>query len=357
MKLQYPLTDVLLIIALTAMTLAVLSIYPKYRTLPDQQLNNHDFSKKYAGWEKSGPQQNFSLTQDYLQLSQSSTKHNTRLIQYITGEELAGSYQLSAHLRTENLLQGEKGWQRAGLVLLRFDETGKRIASYDVISLDGTTPWAQYRRFIDMPGPTKKIAVVARILNASGDFRIKSIDMFSAEKQKWFETIRLSIAAVWAALFLWLLYRTIKFTGLTIPLLVIGTLIILAFAGTLLPKELVVRVNSQIADLLPSGLSAFLRDSINAVLPGYLTHTHQEISKFGHWLIFLLMGFLAAAYFRKSSLLFCALAALSIAAATETLQFLTNARTPHVNDFLIDSAGLICGLILAVPIRRIQTRA
>ncbi|MCB1755695.1 MAG: VanZ family protein [Gammaproteobacteria bacterium] len=339
------------IAALCLITLLTLTAYPKYKIIGPELLVNHDFSEQFTGWEKQGDPDNFRSTEDFIELSQDAAWQNTQLIQRLTPSGAPSSYLLSGELAVEGLIAGEKPWQRGGLLLLRLNENGERIASDDVTSLDGDLTWARHQAFIDIPPATAGVAVAARILEATGSLRIKSLSLLPAEQQAWFETIRYGFIVIWAMAIFALLWFIIRNHGVTTPLLVVLILAGLAFIGTLMPRDTVIGLDARITELLPNFLNDGLKQVLNSIFPGYIKHANQEISKLGHWLIFALLGLSSALYFRKYSLWICGFALLTMAATTETLQLLTDARSANIRDLLIDSAGILAGFLLATPLR------
>ena len=348
---------VILLTTMTALTLLSFLLYPTYRPAGEELLLNPDFQDGLTAWEKGGESRHSSHLEDNtVILTQEDTKYRTRLIQHIRGEDLAGSYRLAGEMRAQSIKNGEKEWHRGGLVLVRYDENQKRIASYTAAVLDGTNQWTKYETVIDLPSPTPHITVVARLLNATGELHLRSLSLMPMEKQAFADILRFTLIGLWAITVMAIVFLSIQTWGISLPLIIFGILGALALTGTLMPKSLVVSLDIQIIQAAPTGFSSTISSFFETLFPGYIKNNSQIVSKLGHWLIFSLMALVAALLFRRSSLLFIIFTLLVLAAATEAMQLLTSGRNPHIYDFAIDAIGVATGLLLALPLRYLINR-
>ncbi len=352
------LIPLMLIGILTFATLLALINYPKYSVSGEELLSNPTFSNGFTGWEKHGKSAAFSQRDDVTVLSQESAKHNSRLMQNIKGDELAGVYLVTTQLGSTNIVPGSEEWQNGALVLVRADANNKRTGSYEIAGIQGSQGVSQYQKFIDIPAPTANITLTARMLNATGELLVKSVSLKPATKQTHYSTLRIILIAAWVSTSLILLVLHLIRFGLTTPFIILCSIAMLAIIGTLMPKQFAIDLNSTIANQMPGQFNHGIRQTLNFFFPGYIGHTHQEISKLGHWLAFFSLTAASTVFLRKTPIYFFVISILLLAAATEALQFLTSARTPHIYDFLIDAAGVVVGLIVALPIRwLVQSRS
>lgn len=344
-------SPIVITLGLTLLTLLLLLAYPKYVIKGENLLANSDFSQNLESWERSGPSKVFSVDQGVARITQTSSSQSARLLQHVRSENLAGSYYLSARLRSQDIVAGKEGWQRGGLIVIRYDAEGRRSGSFPLTSLDGTTAWNEYETFIDLPAPTTHIAIAPRLLDASGELQIDTVNLSPALKQPYFNTLRLAVIICWVVLALsisvWYVQRYKLSTGLFAIVFVAA----LALAGTLMPKSVVVMLDAKVMEFLPATTSASITSIFDTVLPGYIRFSNQEVSKAGHFLIFLLLTVVALLMSRRLPVYYLLLMLLSLAAVSETLQLLTDGRKPHINDFFIDIAGIAAGILLALPLR------
>lgn len=339
-------------------TLLALNNYPKYRVAGDELLQNPIFAKGFTSWKQNGRSAAFSQSEGVTKLAQLSAKDSSRLTQSIKSHELSGIYFISTKLGGNNIIAGSEDWQNGALALIRSDENNKRIGSEVIAGIEGTQGIAEYQTFIEIPAPTAKITLTARMLNATGELLVESISLKPATKQAAYPTLRITLIASWVSITILLIILHLRRFGVSRPFIILCSIAALAFIGTLMPKQLSIDLTASIADMMPVQFNAGIKQTVDFFFPGYIGHAHQEISKFGHWFAFFTLTFASTLFLRKTPVYYIAISLLLVAAATESLQFLTSARTPHINDFIIDAAGVLMSLIVALPIRwSIQKRS
>ena len=340
-----------LLAILTLATLLLLLNYPKYKVTGEELLENAALTENLSGWEQRGRSRAFSYNDGIATVTQDTHKDSSRLLQTLSGEELAGVYLISTNAGSNTIIAGTEDWQNGAIVLVRGDENNKRIGSEEIVGLQGTQPITKHKKIIEVAAPTAHITLTARILEATGELLVGSISLKRAIMQPAYPTIRTILIASWVSISLVLVVLHLLRFGITTPFVILCAITALAFAGTLMPKQLSIDLSASIANLLPAQFNLALKQTVDYFFPGYIGHSNQEISKLGHWVAFFCLTTLSTLFLRKTPIWYIIASALLIAAATETLQFLTSARTPHINDFLIDSAGVVAGLIIALPIR------
>lgn len=344
------LLPLILFAALTMVTLIVLSNFPKYLIAGDELLSNSTIETDLTGWEQIGKSGAFSHSQNTAVLTQRSADQSSRLSQTINNDDLAGTYLVTAQLGSKNIVAGTEDWQNGAVVVVRTDNNKKRIGSYEVAGIQGTQNISEYKKFIELPTPTSHITVTARILNATGELLVGSVSLKPVVKQTYYELLRTLLIASWVSISLMVIALHLRRFGITTPFIILCSIAALAFIGTLMPKQFAIDLNASIANLMPQQISLGLKQTFNHFFPGYIGHANQEISKFGHWLAFFCLTFAASLFLQRTSVYYIIASTLTLAAATETLQFLTSARTPHINDFIIDASGIFIGLVVALPI-------
>lgn len=342
--------------ALTLATLIVLSNFPKYRIAGNELLSNSTVETDLTSWETIGKSRAFSHHQNTVILTQQSAKQSSRLSQHIKIDELADAYLVTAQLGSNNIVAGAEDWQNGAVVVVRTDKNNKRIGSYEIAGIQGTQEISEYKKFIELPAPTTNITVTARLLNATGELLVGSISLKPAVKQAAYPTLRIILIASWVSISGMLILLHLRRFGITTPFIILCSIAALAFIGTLMPKQFAIELNASIANLMPEQFSAALKQTFNHFFPGYIGHANQEISKFGHWLAFFCLTLAAVLFLQRTSIYYIIASTLLLAAATETLQFLTSARTPHIYDFIIDASGVFVGLVVALPIRRLAKK-
>ena len=80
------------------------------------------------------------------------------------------------------------------------------------------------------------------------------------------------------------------------------------------------------------------------------SHPGAEISKLGHFIVFLCFGLIAGLLWRKCGIYFAFVAIVVLALATEALQTLVYGRSPNVVDSILDVLGGLTGLVLGIVV-------
>lgn len=346
---SFPLKAISAIVALTLVTLLAFQFYPQYRVSAEPAFSSQQ--EGFSAWQKSGVDRLFTITEDSASITLDRPGYNARLIRTVTPPFSEGPVHLRAQISSTNLRKGEETWHTGALVLVREDEAGKRIGSYTLFPLNGTHDWRAVEAFVDIPAPTARLSVVARMLESQGMFSIRDVSLTPAKAQPGFPFMHAGLIALWAIVGLVILIGLVRRHRVNAPLLVLGLIAALTLAGTLMPKENVVGLDDGISSYLPAGTLTALSTVIDTALAGYLADSSQAISKFGHWLAFFSLTAVALLMLRATPVWLILLAGLAVAAATEALQLLTAARTPHVIDVLIDASGMLMALALVLPLR------
>lgn len=334
---------------LSALTLLAFYFYPQYRIEADSAFDTAD--EGFSDWERSGVDRVFSITDDTAAITLDRPGYNARLIRTVEPPFSEGPVRLQAEISATNLVRGYENWHMGALVLVREDDNGKRLGSYTLFPLHGTHDWRRVEAFVDIPSPTPRLSVVARMLESQGRFAIRHVTLTPAIPQRWFPHMRATLIALWSIAGIGIVAGLIRRHSITPALLTLGLIATLTLAGTLMPKENVVGLDNGISAYLPDGTVETLGAVIESVLPGYLNDSSQSLSKFGHWFAFFGLTFAALLMLRGTPVWLVLLGGLTAACATEVLQLMTAARTPHVMDVLIDASGMLTGLILALPLR------
>ncbi|MDO6460049.1 VanZ family protein [Granulosicoccaceae sp. 1_MG-2023] len=345
----YPLRAIGAIIAMTLLTLLAFSLYPQYKVSGAALVDTS--ADGFGDWQQSGVARLFSLEGDSASITLDRPGYNARLIRTITAPASEGPLHLQAELSARNIVAGEKNWENGALTLVREDANGKRLGSDTLISLEGSHDWRTLDTFVDIPAPTPRLSIVVRMLEAQGTLSVRQLRLTPAQAQAGFGLMHKTLVALWVGTGVWILAGLIRRYRLNRALLAIGLTAALTFTGTLMPKANVTGLDGEIAGKLPAAVTDTLYTAIDTILPGYLSTADQAISKFGHWLAFFSLTAIALLMVRQASVRLIVLAGLSLAAATETLQLLTTARTPHVIDVLIDAGGIATAVLLFAPLR------
>lgn len=244
---------------------------------------------------------------------------------------------LSADMRCETVMAGEKSWNRARLLLVQNDEkTDRWDFPHGVATIDGTKDWESYRAEFTVQPETRHLRVLAQLSRCSGTFSLKNIHLYPVIQTQAYGWVQKGILLLWGMFGVFLLgscFLISKNAAVLRVLLAISLIIIVI--GTSMPSEIRNQVSQEINEQLEENSAV-----MEHVLP-------ENIPKIGHFVFFALFGTLLAFMLQQASFFVVLVHILMVAGATELAQFFIDGRTPLYADFFIDAAGGFLGMAMA----------
>lgn len=284
---------------------------------------------------------------DSIRLHLSDPDTSVNLLFVINSPQRFALLRLSGDLKTENVVAGEKSWERARLLLSSYDERHKTLpVPHKVAALEGTNSWRPYSKVFSVSPDADLLRARVQLLRATGTMWVRNLQLHEVTISPLYHYGRYLIFTLWSAFILWLLTpywrsrRLVSRKGL-LPLL---TLLAATLGGILMPGNLKIRIlawgNHWLKDTfnLSSPLSGSAATSATALLPWF------DVTKAGHFFLFALLGavFVMLRPDRRSKYIVRDL--LMLAAASELLQLFVNGRSAQVTDWLIDTGGILLGM-------------
>ncbi|OED36839.1 hypothetical protein AB833_25875 [Chromatiales bacterium (ex Bugula neritina AB1)] len=267
-----------------------------------------------------------------------------------------GYYRLSFEAATKDVSRGPKDWHRANITAIHRDIDSNKINHQAVLQLDGNTPLRPYSEILLLGAATKSLDVSFRLLNASGRFIIRDPVLSKLAIFPAYTYTKYALMAVWvltAVCLMVLAVRTLS-RGLLIS---VSALVGVTMVGVLLPEFMMDRLSSEMAALLPDNVRDMSRAFFAKIYGvGELAGGASDMSKLGHIVAFLLIGFVLGVYYRAVGIIYGLVVIVAFALMTESLQLFINGRGSSWIDAAIDSvagaAGLLPGVLLAMMFGR-----
>ena len=240
------------------------------------------------------------------------------------------------------------------------DANGERFNSAAGVFLYGTKGKKSYTGDYEITSRAASVDISIRLMNATGSLEVGDLKLSKLSFNEGYVKLQFATFIVWGLVLAWLIALALQYAT-RMQLIGILVLMALAFVGTLLPPKVISTASLLIADLLPDSLIDGSR-GILAILYGHdaLTPVAGEIRKIGHFLVFLVLGFLVGFGSKKIQLFFAAASISVFALVTEVLQTLIYGRSPSTVDFIVDCVGGVIGLgigVFAYVIARLYTKA
>jgi len=355
---------VVLFSLLALSTVLFIARYEPYQNVGPELLAAPALSGPWAQWQGQGPAGSIAIAGGEARLRLEDGAASARLTRAIDDPARFALLRFAGALRTEDVVGGEKEWEKARLVLSSLDAAGRSLpVDHHLVRLTGSRPWKEYAKVFRVSRETRKMVATVQLLHSTGTVWVKDLSLRPVAEKPVFAACRAVAFFLWGAFLLWLLA---PYAAGARNLLLRGAVVLAVaaiLAGTLMPADMKfsflddlsvttqqVQVHKESAPRPPAA------PSDAPELWQSLFKTRHVTSKLGHFAFF---GVLAVALRLarpgqgKTSLF---TDALMLAGATEMLQFFVEGRSPAVFDLLIDASGVLFGAAALWLVRRGRRR-
>lgn len=214
--------------------------------------------------------------------------------------------------------------------------------------LSGTQPSSQFTEDVLLTDSVASVDFSARLYRAGGEFSVSEPVVSRLKELPVYKGVRYSIIVAWVVLLVFIVYVTHRFIRVWQMLLLLamvgGTLV-----GTMLPEATMTLLTQRVAGLVPEPYLIKLRCILASIYgQGRFSDAGTEMSKLGHFLVFICFGLFAGFQWRKSGIYYALAAILVFAVVTEALQTLVYGRTTNIGDLIVDGAGALLGLVVGI---------
>jgi hypothetical protein len=250
--------------------------------------------------------------------------------------------QVHAELGVRNVVPGERGWQRARILLARRTKSGNwAVTTQPTLSFQGSLPVAAHEAVLPCPHRASRIYLRVELHQVPGRIELRSLSLKPVRESAVTVAGRWLAAAAWGLLGLALLLR-------------LGPA---PMASPARRPALWLAVPILIGVLIP----ASLRDALLTLVglggaeqgPGAML---AAPTTWGHALLFTLLAAALAAGRPALPLLRLAALLVSFALVSEVLQYFAPGRTPDLADLLVDLSGIAVGMLLGSCLGRLSAR-
>ncbi len=336
-------------VLLTLLTLCSNLLLDKYVPTKEQLLSNHVFATNEEYWEKQIPDNAaLTVTQNTLNLYSENMHETAAIFQERSCSGKTQKLLLSAELATDSVSPGEKGWNKARLLLVQYIEGKANYQlQHNVASLSGTHPWQHYSKIFTLSPVCSSYRVVLQLNHSPGKFSIRNLSLHEAHETT------IYIWCKWLITGLWFIFISLLFLPeiqaqkkLYYEILAVVTVAAI-FIGTAIPGKTKNEIKDDIIHETKI-ISGPIRHSILELtdLPSLsMGLPDVDITKIAHFSLFAFLTLLLLLKGQTPRLhLFCKLSLL--ACASEMIQFYADGRTPLFTDVMIDMAGV--GIVFLV---------
>ncbi len=323
-------------LVLSLLTISLYSFLEQYTPSGPQILQNERFENNLHSWLKVGNNISFDSEhyKDVVLIDTSKTGTTSRIFQQHNADQLPQQLLFTAHIKTASIKPGAKGWQKARIILVALDSSGKAIwnTPHTLTTIDGTTPWKRYSASFTKHPKAANYQVRAEINQTTGRMWINEFGLRKAELSNTFSILKFGLIIGWLMFFTYFLITFINTPkGKKILLLALtpGAIIL---TGTLIPMD--AYINLKIYPLINYLFTNFSGHLLSFMLLSFvifLFHTHKLYRTFSALIIF--------------------------AAITEVLQLFITSRGTSISDlfdFFVNCIGIILGFATVYLFNRLK---
>jgi VanZ family protein len=349
----------LLVLALATVSLLLYGRMPQYRLVGPELLVNGDLNEGLDHWQAYGA---VSPVDGALQIRNGDPKLIAGIDERIAAPA-PGYVGFAADARAVAVTPGGRDWRAARLILASVDLSGNARWSifHTMVQLAGTHDWQRYEQVFRVPPASSGLLVSAQLYMATGTFEVRHLSVRRAEPRSAFIWASRTLLAIWVISGLWIVWPLLR-RAWQEPVIALVVLVGVAIGiATQMPHsaktELLLLLRT-VEDQAESLLHTSPTPPVAASTPAPLVAAHVAelrvswggLDKAGHYLMHVLLGFVAIWAFRRQSRLVVLLCLGVFAGLTEVLQNFAIERDPLLSDAMINAAGVLTGAAAALAI-------
>ncbi|MEK0082787.1 VanZ family protein [Benzoatithermus flavus] len=248
-------------------------------------------------------------------------------------------FRLAATVASRDIAGTRAGF-RVGEVTLIADRAIGRAplrAIHRLVALGGTRAPARYVALFQFPSGAREVELAVRLRHATGELTVKDLELKAYEERRPFTVLRTFLRASWTGVLAvggLLFWRGVDHRpAATVLVAVAGAGLVLL----MMPESLREATLEPLARLVPNRLFG-----------------EDGVAYAGHFAIFAVAGFLLRLSRRAEPWPRQVLLLIGLAGLTELLQFLTELRSPTLDDWFTNAVGALAGWLPAAWLRHRQ---
>ncbi|MDX8405343.1 MAG: VanZ family protein [Mariprofundus sp.] len=319
---------------LSVVTHAFFIFIDPFETITENLLLNSSFEQGKSNWQSnSSDGVHFDAATGEARLDNADATKTVTIRQYLDRPPGISCFRITVALTTDSVNRGKQAWESARVVFAGLGQNGKRLQFPHVVASNGGTHrLASYSHVFAMPDNLPKLIIIAQLLHATGSMSLHEIAVHGVQVSSTVTCLKWALMLCWGLFLLWSFYFLFRMPRIS----------------RMFPMALLVLL----AILVGTQISGGIKRSVDHSLIGYVEpYTHMVpylaggLPGWEHFLIFSLFSLFTLIGFRHIQLIYVLAAMATIAFITETLQYFAINRTPGIDDFLFDLAGIALGLM------------
>lgn len=332
-----------LTLVLVVTTFLLIHSVDRFYVETEQLLQDNQFLSGNTYWqEKGGNPVDFQGGQLSL-VNRPGSSHN--VFQNVAIDS-GGFYQLNFEASAKEVVPvGEEDWKNANVAVIFRDRQGERIGSRMLLNLEGSQASNFYSKQFLLKDFLGSVDIAFRLYHSGGEFTILNPVMSQLQELPLYKVTKFALVSAWVILLAIITFFMVKAMGI-VQLVMVAILGLLAIVGVLMPEGILTELIQRIETRIPQQVLNRSRDLLSFAYSGEKAlYPGAEISKVGHFLLFIGIGFFAGWSIRRTSVIFAASSVAVFALVTEVLQLLVDGRTTRISDLMVDGVGGVIGFI------------
>lgn len=275
------------------------------------------------------------LEQGLFYLSSSNANKAIEFVQVIKLKKNPYYLKLKGSLKCLNIIPGQQKWNKARLLLLQYDDSGKRLQMpHEVISISGSRDWEDYSESFVVSPFASELKVIVKLSQCTGSMWVKNLSLIPVVKTQFYIWLKRILFSAWFLFFIFLFNPRTPTKKHIYPQIVLCSCAI----GILLISTMPGEVKTQITQKIDAQMQVS-KNIYKKIIP-------KDISGIGHFCSFILLGASLCFVMPVESTSHILTKIILFAGGAEIMQLHVDERTPEFMDFFLDVSGGILGIIL-----------
>ena len=195
------------LIFLSLASLGLFQVEQRYIVSQEALFPNLDFRQTGKHWVGSRGNVYVSTRSPITLVLRNDGQRQTLMTQTLRKPHKFENIHVAVDLKFDAIEAGPAWWQKAGVLLLSYDQNGKRMTYWpsDVGFLSGTHDWRRYSAVIPTNETMKKMQLFVLHGGSSGELHLRNLQVKAAREAGWFHFTERALLIAWFGAAVWIL--------------------------------------------------------------------------------------------------------------------------------------------------------
>ncbi len=352
-------TILIIFILLGVLTVVCAGNVERYLIDGPEMMKDGTFKQSGEFWDiKNKKNDLVKMQEGILTLTSTSFKSSPGIWQRIDNIENGTKVEISAFIKIEYVIPGEKRLDQARFHFFQYDKNNKLLKTFNnIASVNGKEDWDEYDKVVRIDENAAYAKVGIELKKCKGTVRFKDISLIKVKTNPIYKYFQYPVLILWGLFLIYVFNELFKVRNHFVINMVIIATVFAIVAGTTMPGKFRLSIKNTVDNSIVDVSTKHLK-GIKDKSGEFGRRIYSISAELVHFSFFGLFGFLLFANGSKRSFLMKLQFLIVFAGATEMMQFFVDERGPHFYDFSIDFIGGLVGLFickfLGMDSKRIQ---